>query len=270
MHDTTRPTAGTDWETRGRQATLMVVQDIIELSQKLLDSKLADEKVWFRNLLLGILNSAQRDYRSVEIGVKKSPYLAAWGARNLLELRVITAFVVRSEQNALEFKGDFASDLAEFWTAVIKTSVASHPQLVKIMRELAADAGSMEEAFLKAASEEQERGAPITEPRGEAAAIKQVMNESSIDRDRTPRPIKEMAKEVGLIDIYGPRSKMYSKLVHPTALSIASSTTAGGLDALTPLFECQAGTDLLMIYSSVKDHVDAHGIAPKGDPVRAH
>jgi len=245
----------------------MVVQAVIELSQKLIDANLADENMWFRNLLLGILNSARRDYRSVEIGVKKSPYLAAWGVRNLLELRVITAFVVKSEQNALEIKADFLSDQAEFWTAVIKSAVATHPQLVKIMREVAADAGLMAEALLKAATEEQERGAPITEPRGEAAAIKQVMNESGIDRDRKPRPVIEMAKEVGLIEVYGPRSKMYSKLVHPTALSIASSTTAGSLDALMPLIECQAGTDLLMIYSSIKDHVEAHGIAPKSSPV---
>jgi hypothetical protein len=267
MDDATQPTADTDWETRGRQAMLMVVQDIIELTQKLIDTNLSDEKVWFRNLLVGILNSARRDYRSVEIGVKQSPYLAAWGARSLLELRVIAAFVVKSEQNALQIKADFVSDQAEFWTAVIKSSVATHPQLVNSMRELAADAGFMEEAFLSAAREEQERGAPIREPRAEAAAIKQVMNESGMDRDRAPRPFKEMAKAVGLLEIYDPRSKMYSKLVHATALSIASSTTAGSLDALMPLFECQAGTDLMMIYSSVKDHLEAHGIAPKADPV---
>jgi hypothetical protein len=68
-----------------------VVQHIIELSQRLLAANVGENDVWFRNLLLGILNSARRDYRSVEVGVKKSPYLAAWGARNLLELRVIAA-----------------------------------------------------------------------------------------------------------------------------------------------------------------------------------
>ena len=246
-----------------RKALHTVVQHIIELSQRLLDANVADDDVWFRNLLLGILNSARRDYRSVEVGVKKSPYLAAWGARNLLELRVIAAYIVKSEANAREFQADFVCDNAEFWTSVIKSAVATHPELVRIMREMAASAGVVEEALLNAAIEEEKRGAPIKEPRGEAAAIKQVMNEEGIDRDRKPRPVIEMAREVGLIDIYGPQAKMYSKLVHPTALSIASSTMAGSLDALMPLVESQAGSDLLMIYSSVEDHVEAHGVAPK-------
>jgi hypothetical protein len=55
---------------------------------------------------------------------------------------------------------------------------------------------------------------------------------------------------------------MYSKLVHPTALSIASSTVVGSLDALITLVEIQAGSHLLMIYSTIKDHVEAHGVAP--------
>ena len=70
-----------------------------------------------------------------------------------------------------------------------------------------------------------------------------------------------MARDVGLIDIYGPQAKMYSKLVHPTALSIASSTMAGSLDALMTLVESQAGSDLLAIWSLIKDHVAAHGVA---------
>jgi hypothetical protein len=246
-----------------RKAIHTVVQHIIELSQRLLDANVADNDVWFRNLLLGILNSARRDYRSVEVGVKKSPYLAAWGARNLLELWVIAAYIVKSEANAQEFQADFVCDNAEFWTSVIKSAVATHPEVVRLMREMAASAGVVKEALLSVAIEEEKRGAPIKEPRGEAAAIKQVMNEEGIDRDRKPRPVIEMAREVGVIDIYGPQAKMYSKLVHPTALSIASSTMAGSLDALMPLVESQAGRDLLMICSCIEDHVKAHGVAPK-------
>ena len=81
--------------------------------------------------------------------------------------------------------------------------------------------------------------------------------------DAPPSQEIGMAHEVGLIDTYGPQAKMYSKLVHPTALSIASSTMAGSLNALMPLVESQAGSDLLMIYSCIEDHVEAHGVAPK-------
>ncbi len=229
----------------------------------LLAANVADNNVWFRNLLLGILNSARRDYRSVEIGVKKSPYLAAWGSRNLLELRVIAAYIVKSEANAREFQEDLARDNAEFWTAVIKSAVATHPELVSLIREMAASVGGMGEALLNAAIEDEERGAPIKEPRGEAAAIKQVMNEEDINRDRKPKPVIEMARDVGLTDLYGPQAKMYSKLVHPTALSIASSTVAGSLDALMPLLESRAGSDLLMIYSSIKGHIETCGVTPR-------
>ena len=113
-----------------------------------MDTNAADNDLWFRNLLLGILNSAWRDFKSVEVGVKKSPYLAAWGARNLLELHVIAAYIVKSEANAREFQADFACDIAEFWTSVIKSAVATHPEMIRLMREAAATAGMMEDALM--------------------------------------------------------------------------------------------------------------------------
>jgi hypothetical protein len=196
--------AASEQEDPARQALHTVIQQIVELSQRLVLTEPADDDLWFRNLLLGILNSARRDYRSVEVGTEKSPYLAAWGARNLLELRVITAYIVTSEAKAREFQADFASDQAEFWTSVIKSAAATHPELVRLMGEMAASAGVMEQALLDAASEEEKHGASIKEPRAEAAAMKQVMNEAGIDRDRKPKPFSEMAREVGLINIYGP------------------------------------------------------------------
>jgi hypothetical protein len=62
------------------------------------------EDVWFGNLLLGILNCASLDYYSAKVGAEKSVYLAAWACRNLLELRVITAYVLASEANASNFQ----------------------------------------------------------------------------------------------------------------------------------------------------------------------
>ena len=57
------------------------------------------------DLLLGILNSALLDYRYVQIGAKqKSPYLAAWSCRNLLELKVIATYVLASAENAKSFR----------------------------------------------------------------------------------------------------------------------------------------------------------------------
>ena len=71
----------------------------------------------------------------LQLASKRSPtWLKAWGARNLLELRVITAYVLRSEADALAFKDDFAADLKEFWEAVSKSSEITHRKLVAEMR----------------------------------------------------------------------------------------------------------------------------------------
>lgn len=75
-----------------------------------IDAPVEQENIGFRNLLAGILNAALHDYKSVEIGIAKSPYLAAWGARNLLELRVITIYILKSKRNAEDFKDDLLAD----------------------------------------------------------------------------------------------------------------------------------------------------------------
>ncbi len=90
---------------------------------------------------------------------------------------MIAAYIVKSEANAREFQADFVFDNGEFWTSVIKSAVGTHSELVRLMREMAASAGVAEEVVLNAAVEEEKHGPPIKEPRGEAAAIKQVMNE---------------------------------------------------------------------------------------------
>ena len=98
------------------------------------------------------------DYKPVEVGVKNSPYLAAWGARDLLELRVIAACIGKSEANARDFQVDFVCDNAEFWTSVIKNTVVTHREVVKLVRELSASSGVMEETLLNAAKEEERKG----------------------------------------------------------------------------------------------------------------
>lgn len=70
--------------------------------------------------------SRKKAYGPVEIGVQKQPYLAAWGARNPLELRVITIYVLRSKDDALAFKDDFVADLKELWEAMTNSSEIVH------------------------------------------------------------------------------------------------------------------------------------------------
>jgi hypothetical protein len=113
------------------------IETVRELAVSIRDATVNGENIWFRNLLLGILNSALLDYRYVEIGAKqKSAYLAAWSCRNLLELKVITTYVLTSAKNATDFKNDFVIDLKEFYEAITKRHRATHPKLLSAWSEV--------------------------------------------------------------------------------------------------------------------------------------
>jgi uncharacterized repeat protein (TIGR03803 family) len=81
------------------QAMSQALENVRELRKSILGAAIPDEHIWFRNLLLGIVNCALLDYESVELGVQKSICLAALGSRNLLELKVIATYVLASEKN---------------------------------------------------------------------------------------------------------------------------------------------------------------------------
>jgi hypothetical protein len=56
---------------------------------------------------------------------------------------------------------------------------------------------------------------------------------------------------------------MNSKIVHPTALSIAATVLPGGLDALMPSVSGEAEIDFTTIFHAVKVHVGTYGLQPK-------
>jgi hypothetical protein len=92
------------------------------------------------------------------------------------------------------------------------------------------------------------------------------MEDFGIDPKRRPSQGSKIAAMVHESDMFRPRFKVYSKIVHPTALSIAATTIPNSLDALMPLISNEASTDLLAIFCGIKKHVDAYGI---GWPVQS-
>jgi len=244
------------------------VQDATELERRLAATEVTEEGVWFRNLMLGILKSALRDYDSVEIGVQRQPYLAAWGARNLLELRVITTYVLRSEDDALAFKDDLVADLKEFWEAMTRSSEIVHKMLVAEMRAMAeGEPEPLKSALLVKATETERSGPDLRGPLEEVDTYRKLMNEFGIDPKRRPMRTGKIAASVNQSEMFDPRFKANSKLVHPTALSIASTIMPNSLDALLPLTSSEAGSDFLAILSAIKGHVDTYGMAPKPQSV---
>ena len=119
------------------QTMSQALEQVRELARTIQQATVIEEHVWFRQLLFGILTSALLDYECVETGVQRSIHQAAWGSRNLLELKVITEYVLASAKNATDFRNDLLIDTKEFYEAVTKSHKASHAKLVSMLSEMA-------------------------------------------------------------------------------------------------------------------------------------
>jgi hypothetical protein len=207
------------------EAMSQALETVRKLAVSIRDATVSDEHIWFRNLLLGILNSALLDFRYVEIGTKqKSPYLAAWSCRNLLELKVIAKYALTSINNAIDFKNDFVIDSKEFYEALSKRQKATHSKLCSEMSEFIEQfEGNLKEALKEATQREVEHGPQTTATDAEAEMFKQLIAEFGIKEKTIPKRSGEIAKLVNQSEEFAPMFKVCSKIMHRTALSIASS-----------------------------------------------
>jgi hypothetical protein len=81
-------------------ATKKILADVALQLKELEEAVVPADDVWFRNLLFALMKSTLIDYRHVQNA--SSVPLIAWGRRNLLELRVITDFVVSFRQACMK------------------------------------------------------------------------------------------------------------------------------------------------------------------------
>ncbi len=245
------------------QAMSQALEKVRELAERILKATVSDEHIWFRNLLLGILNCALLDYKSVEIGTQKSIYLAAWGSRNLLELKVIATYVLASEKNTNDFKRDLLIDTKEFWEALTKSHEETHTRLLSMMSEAAErEEGPMKEIFGEASRREAERGPQTQASEAEASMYKQIMSEFGLKQDARPKKASQIARLIRQEADFNPMFKICSKIMHRTALSIASTTMHGSLDAAIPFLCNRGASDLLSIYDSINKHIEEKGLRP--------
>ena len=215
-------------------------------------------------MLCGILNCALVDYKSVEIGVQKSVYLAAWGSRNLLELKMITEYVLASEENAIDFKNDLFIDAKEFFEAVTNRHKASHRKLVSMLSEMAEQSEEAPEKriFLEAHRRESDCGPQTEGSDSEAETYKQLMADYGLKENAKPKRVNEIAGLIRQKEDFDPMFKICSKIMHRTALSIASSTVRGSLDPVIPLLSSSGASDLLSIYESINKYFGENGVRP--------
>ena len=141
------------------EAIAQVVARMVKLAHDLARTKVHEDHDWFRNMLVGILISTYQNYQAVLAGVPQQPTLACWGARNLLELRVITTYVLRSLDNAVDFIDDLAADTREFWENIGKVGRFTHNELITEMRATAmGEDGPLKSLLLRKATEEEQAG----------------------------------------------------------------------------------------------------------------
>jgi hypothetical protein len=240
-----------------------VISKVIERTQNLYsairDAPTDESRSWFKNLLWGILHCALLDYRSVQVGVKESICLAAWGCRNLLELKVITRYVLASAENAVDFKNDFVADAKEFYEALSTYHRAAHRKLLSMLEQAGLEQDELAPLFKKAHEIQMEQGTPAEGTDAEANAYRKVMLEFGLKADRKPKRASIIAKLVHDSEAFDPMFKLCSKIMHRTALSIASATIEGSLDALGPLLADTGLTNLVEIYDSVNKQFSQYG-----------
>jgi hypothetical protein len=245
------------------QAMSHVIEKAHDLRKTILEATVCDEHIWFQNMLVGILNCALLDHNSVVVGAQKSIYLAAWGRRNLLELRVITTYVLTSEKNANDFKSDLLIDGKEFYEALTMYQKASHTKLLAMASEMAMnETGPMKVALMEFFLREAKDGPKTEETDSEAEIYSELMAESGLKTNAKPKMAGEIARLINESDDFIPMNKICSKIMHRTVLSIASSTVHKGLDATIPFLSTSADNDFLAVYYAIDEYVQKRGVQP--------
>jgi hypothetical protein len=229
------------------------------------ETKVDNNDLWFKNLLCGILDCALFDYRAVQTGIRDSCSVpkAAWGRRNLLELRTITEYVLASAENAADFRNDFVIDVREFWDALAKIQKDAHKKLLSMLAERVEKAdGAERDLFERIYQIEAERGPQTESTETEAAAYKKLMSDLGLKDNAKSKRVSEIARLLDQKEEFDPVFRVASKLMHRTALSIAASNITGGLDELRPFISKAAAYDLLEIYRLINAYIKANGMRP--------
>jgi hypothetical protein len=257
------PTETNESETEFMKIKEQLIQDVEKLRHAIAEAAVPEEQNWFRNLLVALLNCILEDYSLVALGTKRSVPLAAWARRNLLEVKVITEFVLKSEANARSFQTDMSIDAKELYEAISKSHASTHKRYIAELSSYTSQLdGQVQKVFETELKVQSEKGPNTAETDSEAQGFKEYLSEIGVKEKLKPKTSSEIANQLEQAqkDDFGPMFKICSKLMHRTALSIASTNQAGSLDAMIPFLDASAFTDLAVISGRIKQYVDTEGI----------
>lgn len=200
-------------------------------------SELVASDLPFRNLLIELMNAVSREYHQLKVGAQKAPQLAAWAARNLLELKIITSYVLVSQRNAGRFIDDMFPDGIEFFEAVERLQSRN-----AVEAGITYDPGPVQQTLQNLRNENVNRGLPNSAKHLEMRA---------------------MALETGLSGEYKDMNRICSKLVHRTAFSVLAFGSVDEFQHFAPLMFHTGSRYALQIWETLTRHVAAHGMNPK-------
>lgn len=186
---------------------------------------------WFPNLLVTVINSTLREYQHSKIGLQKHTPMLAWACRNLLELDVLTKYVLKSEANARRFIAHRLIDGVEIF---------KYAKAYQLFHEPESTTPAIDETIRMA--EEQKALEGISETK--------FLN------------VAKIAGEIGMAEEYTYLNKVASKLVHPTAWSVLAMNDEGEFAFFKSIFFFTAARYVSEIHEAIKGHVDAHGLKP--------
>jgi hypothetical protein len=192
-----------------------------------------DAKYFFFEIVRELVDASLTNYRELRRGYIESNYpLVAWACRNLLELAILTQYVLKSEENARRFADDRLIDGCE---------------LIVALREL-------------------ERHLDPTSPTpwlDDALTRMQVQRDAEGVTATGHLMIIEVAKEVGDAQVFRSMNKVSSKLVHPTAWSVlATNNSVNSYRESKELLYSVGVGEMSRLYLFVQAHNEKHGMLP--------
>ena len=154
-------------------------------------------------------------------------------------------------------------DAKEFYEAITKSHQALHKKLLIALSEMSQQEETpMKEILERARGKEEEQGPQTYATDSEAAIYRQLMIDFGIKENAKPKTVSRIARLISQNEDFDPMFKICSKIMHRTALSIASSTIRGSLDEAIPFLSNSSACDLLSIYEAINGHFKARGFGP--------
>lgn len=197
--------------------------------------KPVDEKNgWFFQIVFELMDASLSNYDQLRVGyLENNSPLLAWSCRNLLELAILTKYVLVSEANARRFADDRLIDGCDIIASLRTLELYLNPR---------SDTTLLDDALVRMRTQMVAEGVTATKFLATSA----------------------LADVVGMKEDYACMNRVCSKLVHPTAWSILAMNKEDNSFSQSRLIFFQAGAQYgCNVYLAVKTHNAMYGMKPK-------